>query len=82
MAPPLAQAFGWVTVYDIAAAAIGIPMVVIVIFSEEPCDPDKHATFKQHIACLFEKDGWTFSLRLAVTFAGIIGLATFLPTYY
>ena len=82
VAPPLAQAFGWVTVYGLAAIAISIPMVVMVIFAKEPDDLDAHASFKEHIACLFEKDGWAFSLIYAVTFGGFIGLATFLPTYY
>ena len=35
-----------------------------------------------HIACLFEKDGWVFSLIYGVTFGGFIGLTTFLPSYY
>jgi NNP family nitrate/nitrite transporter-like MFS transporter len=82
VAPPLAQAYGWVTVYGFAAIAIAIPMVVMVIFAQEPPDLDKHASFKEHIACLFEKDGWAFSLIYAVTFGGFIGLITFLPTYY
>ncbi|MDO9165432.1 MAG: MFS transporter [Rhodoferax sp.] len=82
IAPPLAQAFGWVTVYGLAAIAICIPMVVMIVFAREPDDLDAHATFKEHIACLFEKDGWAFSLIYAVTFGGFIGLATFLPTYY
>ena len=82
IAPPLAQAFGWTTVYGIAAVAILIPMIVMIIFAQEPPDIDKHASFKDHIACLFEKDGWAFSLIYAVTFGGFIGLATFLPTYY
>ncbi|OYT93679.1 MAG: MFS transporter [Burkholderiales bacterium PBB3] len=82
IAPPLAQAFGWVTVYGLAAIAISIPMVVMVVLAKEPDDLDKHATFKEHIACLFEKDGWAFSLIYAVTFGGFIGLCTFLPTYY
>jgi len=82
IAPPLAQAFGWVTVYGFAAVAISIPMVVMVVFAKEPPDLDKHAPFKEHIACLFEKDGWAFSLIYAITFGGFIGLATFLPTYY
>ena len=82
IAPPLAQAFGWITVYGIAAAAVSIPMIVMIVFAKEPADLDKHATFKQHIACLYEKDGWAFSLIYAVTFGGFIGLATFLPTYY
>ena len=82
IAPPLAQAFGWVAVYGFAAAAISIPMIVMIIFAKEPDDLDKHASFKQHIACLYEKDGWAFSLIYAITFGGFIGLATFLPTYY
>jgi NNP family nitrate/nitrite transporter-like MFS transporter len=82
IAPPLAQAFGWVTVYGMAAVAISIPMVVMIVFAKEPTDLDKHATFREHIACLSEKDGWAFSLIYAVTFGGFIGLATFLPTYY
>lgn len=82
VAPPLAQAFGWVAVYGLAAIAICIPMVVMIVFAKEPDDLDAHATFKEHIACLFEKDGWAFSLIYAITFGGFIGLATFLPTYY
>ena len=82
VAPPLAQAFGWVTVYGFAAVAIAIPMVVMVVFAQEPPDLDPHANFKEHISCLFEKDGWAFSLIYAVTFGGFIGLITFLPTYY
>jgi len=82
IAPPLAQAFGWVAVYGIAAVAISIPMFVMIVFAREPDDLDAHASFKEHIACLFEKDGWAFSLIYAVTFGGFIGLATFLPTYY
>ena len=82
IATPLAQAFGWTAVYGLAALAISIPMLVMVVFAKEPPDLDKHATFKQHIACLYEKDGWAFSLIYAVTFGGFIGLATFLPTYY
>jgi NNP family nitrate/nitrite transporter-like MFS transporter len=82
IAPPLAQAYGWVAVYGLAAIAICIPMVVMIVFAKEPDDLDAHASFKEHIACLLEKDGWAFSMIYAVTFGGFIGLATFLPTYY
>lgn len=82
VAPPLAQAFGWQAVYGIAAAAIAIPMVVMIVFAQEPPDVDAHASFREHIACLFEKDGWAFSVIYGITFGGFIGLTTFLPTYY
>ena len=34
------------------------------------------------MACLFERDGWVFSLIYCVTFGGFIGLTSFLPSYY
>ncbi|MEO5793784.1 MAG: MFS transporter [Rhodoferax sp.] len=82
LAPPLAQAFGWQTVYGFAAVAVLLPVMAMVVFAKEPPDLDKHASFKEHIACLFEKDGWAFSLIYAVTFGGFIGLTTFLPSYF
>ncbi|RZL29907.1 MAG: MFS transporter, partial [Rubrivivax sp.] len=77
-----AQAYGWQTVYAFAAAAILVPMIVMIVFAKEPPDVDAHASLRQHVACLFEKDGWAFSLIYGVTFGGFIGLTTFLPTYY
>lgn len=82
VAPPLAQAHGWQTVYGMAAVAICIPMVVMVIFAKEPPDRDAHTSLRGHIACLFEKDGWAFSIIYGVTFGGFIGLTSFLPSYY
>jgi MFS transporter, NNP family, nitrate/nitrite transporter len=80
-APPLAVAYGWQTVYGLAGLCMLVPFAVMVIFAKEPQD-SAHQTFREHIACLFEKDGWAFSLIYAVTFGGFIGLASFLPTYF
>ena len=80
-APPLAMAYGWQAVYGLAAFFMAIPMVVMIVFAKEPPDIE-HQTFRQHIACLFEKDGWAFSLIYIITFGGFIGLASFLPTYF
>ena len=82
LAPMLAQAYGWKTVYGIAAVGLLIPVIVMLVFAKEPDDVDKHASFREHIACLFEKDGWAFSIIYAITFGGFIGLTTFLPSYY
>ncbi|MDE2455616.1 MAG: NarK/NasA family nitrate transporter [Burkholderiales bacterium] len=80
-APPLAQHFGWQAVYGLAALSMLLPFVVMVLAAKEPPDHEKQ-TLRQHVACLFEKDGWAFSLIYVVTFGGFIGLASFLPTYY
>jgi len=80
-APPLAQKFGWATVYGLAACTMLLPMVVMWFAAKEPPDRE-HQSFREHIACLFEKDGWAFSLIYIITFGGFIGLASFLPTYF
>jgi NNP family nitrate/nitrite transporter-like MFS transporter len=81
-APPLAMKYGWTTVYGLAAATMLLPMAVMWFCAKEPPDREAHQTLRDHIACLFEKDGWAFSLIYVITFGGFIGLASFLPTYY
>lgn len=80
-APPLATKFGWQAVYGLAALTMVIPMVVMALMAKEPPDIE-HQTLREHTACLYEKDGWAFSLIYVVTFGGFIGLANFLPTYF
>jgi NNP family nitrate/nitrite transporter-like MFS transporter len=80
-APPLALKFGWQAVYGLAAATMVLPMLVMWLCAKEPPDREKQ-TLREHVACLFEKDGWAFSLIYIVTFGGFIGLASFLPTYF
>ena len=80
-APPLAMRFGWQAVYGLAACTMVVPMLVMWFAAKEPPDREEQ-TLREHTACLFEKDGWAFSLIYVITFGGFIGLASFLPTYY
>ncbi len=80
-APPLAQAYGWKMVYGFAGLTMMLPIGVMLFMAKEPPDRE-HQSFKQHIACLWEKDGWIFNLVYIVTFGGFIGLSNFLPTYF
>ncbi len=80
-APPLAMKFGWTAVYGLAACTMLLPMAVMAVMAKEPPDIE-HQTFREHVSCLFEKDGWAFSLIYVITFGGFIGLASFLPTYF
>ncbi|HEX5805947.1 MAG TPA: MFS transporter [Macromonas sp.] len=82
VSPQLAQAFGWKAVYGLVGLGLILPVLAILLLAKEPDDVDKHSNFRDHIACLFEKDGWAFSLIYAITFGGFIGLITFLPSYY
>ena len=80
-APPLAQAYGWQTVYGFAGCVMAIPLVVMILLAKEPPDLE-HQSFKEHVSCLFTKDGWAFSLIYIITFGGFIGLSNFLPTFF
>ena len=82
LAPPLAQWLGWQAVYGVAGVAILVPMLAMILFAREPADVKPKATLREHVACLFEGDGWVFSVIYAITFGGFIGLTSFLPSYY
>lgn len=80
-APPLAQAYGWQTVYGFAGCVMAIPLLVMILLAKEPPDLE-HQSFREHVSCLFTKDGWAFSLIYIITFGGFIGLSNFLPTFF
>jgi NNP family nitrate/nitrite transporter-like MFS transporter len=81
LAPRLALHYGWQHVYGFAAAAMLLPLAVMVVFAKEPLDIE-HQSLKEHLSCLFEKDGWVFNLIYVITFGGFLGLSTFLPTFF
>lgn len=81
LAPRLALHYGWRDVYGFAAAAMLLPLAVMILFAKEPPDVE-HQSLTEHLSCLFEKDGWVFNLIYIITFGGFLGLATFLPSFF
>lgn len=81
LAPRLAQHFGWQSVYGFAALMMLVPLATMIFFAKEPPDVE-HQSLRQHLSCLFEKDGWAFNLIYVITFGGFLGLATFLPSFF
>jgi NNP family nitrate/nitrite transporter-like MFS transporter len=80
-APILATKYGWHQVYGFAGLMMLLPLLTMIFLAKEPPDVE-HQSFKEHISCLFEKDGWTFNLIYIITFGGFIGLSTFLPSFF
>ncbi|MBW4026610.1 MAG: NarK/NasA family nitrate transporter [Acidobacteria bacterium] len=80
-APRLAMHFGWQHVYGFAAAMMLLPLIVMIGFAKEPPDIE-HQSLRDHLQCLWEKDGWAFNMIYIITFGGFLGLATFLPSFY
>ncbi len=81
VAPPVAQAYGWHAVYGWSAVVMLIPMIVMITMAKEPPD-NAHQSLREHLSCLWEKDGWSFNLIYIITFGGFIGLSTFLPSFF
>ncbi len=79
--PPLAQRYGWNTVYGLAILPMLLALVVLAILAREPANQEKKK-LKDYLKVLIEKDAWTFNLIYVVTFGGFIGLANFLPTFF
>ena len=80
-APILATKYGWHQVYGFAGLMMLLPLCTMIFFAKEPPDRE-HQSFKEHIACLWEKDGWVFNMVYIITFGGFIGLSTFLPSFF
>jgi NNP family nitrate/nitrite transporter-like MFS transporter len=80
-APILATKYGWHEVYGFAGLMMLLPLLTMIFFAKEPPDRE-HQSFKEHIACLWELDGWIFNLVYIITFGGFIGLSTFLPSFF
>lgn len=81
LAPPLARAYGWHAVYGFAALFMLPPLLVMAILAKEPPDQE-HQSLRDHVQCLWEADGWAFSLIYVITFGGFLGLSTFLPSFF
>ncbi len=81
LAPPVAEAYGWHAVYGWSAMVMLIPLVVMITMAKEPPD-NAHQSLREHLSCLWEKDGWSFNLIYIITFGGFIGLSTFLPSFF
>jgi NNP family nitrate/nitrite transporter-like MFS transporter len=61
-APPLAARFGWQAVYGLAAGTMLLPMTVMWFVGQGAArDSRTPDGLRAHMACLFEKDGWTFT---------------------
>ena len=81
LAPRLAQHYGWRDVYGFAALMMLLPLAVMILFAKEPPDTERQ-TLREHLSCLWDKDGWAFNMIYVITFGGFLGLATFLPSFF
>jgi nitrate/nitrite transporter NarK len=81
LAPPLATAYGWRSVYGFAALMMLLPLIVMIVFAKEPPDHEKQ-TLKEHLQPLLQKDRWTFNAIYVITFGGFIEHSAIVGPYH
>ncbi|HEX7857478.1 MAG TPA: nitrate/nitrite transporter [Sphingobium sp.] len=85
-APLLAKAFGWNSVFGLAAIPVAIIFVLYMIFvKDSPNQPPARTMgvyVKDYMKMLGQSDAWWFIFFYGVTFGGFVGLSGSLPIFY
>ncbi|WAC46919.1 NarK/NasA family nitrate transporter [Asticcacaulis sp. SL142] len=81
-APSLAKAFGWSTVFGLAAIPLIIAFVIYMLFAKDAPDQPAPKKFEQYLSILKEPDAWWFMLFYGVSFGGFVGLSSSLNIYF
>jgi MFS transporter, NNP family, nitrate/nitrite transporter len=81
-APALGAAFGWQTVFGLAAIPLSLTLVTYLVLAEDSpaCPPPK--PFVDYLKVLQIADAWWFMFFYSVTFGGFVGLASSLTIYF
>lgn len=80
-APPLAQKYGWQSVYGLSVFFMLLPLISMFLFAKEPPAVERKK-LRDYLKVVVEKDAWIFNLIYIITFGGYIGLTAFLPTFF
>lgn len=81
-APGLAKAFGWSTVFGLAAIPLILTLLVFSLLAKDSPDKPAPQRLAQYLSVLKDKDAWWFMLFYSVTFGGFVGLASSLVIYF
>ncbi|HTE15825.1 MAG TPA: nitrate/nitrite transporter [Burkholderiales bacterium] len=81
-APGLAAAYGWSSVFGIAAIPLIVVLAVYIWLAKDSpeCPPAKPLI--EYLKVLRDKDAWWFMFFYSVTFGGFVGLASSLTIYF
>jgi NNP family nitrate/nitrite transporter-like MFS transporter len=82
LAPGLANAYGWTSVFGIALIPLVLVLVFFVIVARDAPDAPPPKSFAEYLKVLKDRDAWWFMFFYAVTFGGFVGLASSLVIYF
>lgn len=81
LAPRLAEAFGWRSVFGIALIPVVAVFCAFLLLTRRSPGPARSASWASYREVLIEPDTFRFALFYALTFGGFVGLASFLPIF-
>jgi NNP family nitrate/nitrite transporter-like MFS transporter len=81
-APRLAQAFGWHTVFGLAAGAMVATLAVFALLARDSPSQPPPARLADYLGVSREPDVWWFAAFYAVTFGGFVGFASYLAIFF
>jgi NNP family nitrate/nitrite transporter-like MFS transporter len=82
LAPRIAAAWGWQSVFGAALVPLIIAFVLYVIFSKEPPGEFKKKKLSDYVTLLGQRDAHWFCFFYTISFGGFVGLATAFAIYF
>ena len=81
MAPRLAEAWGWHSVFAVAILPLALASTTFVLLAKEAPGTAARSQASEFFDVLKERDTYLFCLFYGVTFGGFVGLASFLSIF-
>ena len=82
LAPRIAAAWGWQSVFGFALIPLGLAFILYVVFSKEPPGEFKKKKLSDYAKLLGERDAHWFCFFYTISFGGFVGLATAFAIYF
>jgi NNP family nitrate/nitrite transporter-like MFS transporter len=82
LAPRLAEAYGWESVFLLALVPAVITFIVYSLLAKDSPERPAPQRWSQYAAVLQDVDAWWFCFFYFVTFGGFVGLASSLVIYF
>lgn len=82
LAPRIAAAYGWQSVFGLALIPAALVLIIYVVFSKEAPVEVKKKKLADYFALLRDKDAHWFCFYYTVSFGGFVGLASSYVLYF
>jgi NNP family nitrate/nitrite transporter-like MFS transporter len=82
LAPPLANIYGWHSVFALAMLPTAAGLLIFLFLAKENPHLQSQPKQEKSFEILKMADLWRFCLFYSITFGGFVGLSSFLPIYF